>query len=172
MTRRQFLSTAGVAAGLGGSVAWLARGQAGNAAAMSDTGKFEIVKSDADWREQLSEGQYHVLRKHGTETAGWSPLNAEHRAGTYACAGCGLPLFASDAKYDSRSGWPSFFAPLDDAVGTTTDTTYGMTRTEVHCRRCGGHLGHVFTDGPAPTGLRYCTNGVAMVFTPTDSGPP
>lgn len=166
MDRALCISIATAAVCLGGAVAWLAQGHAGGPAHMSDTETFEVMKSDAEWREQLSQGQYHVLRKRGTESPGWSPLNTEHRDGTYACAGCGLPLFTSDTKYDSHSGWPSFFAPLDDAVGTTTDTTHGMTRTEVHCRRCGGHLGHVFTDGPKPTGLRYCMNGVALAFTP------
>ena len=166
MTRHLILSMAAAAVCLGGSVMWLARGRAESSTAMTDTRTFEVTKTDAEWRAQLSQGQYYVLRKHGTETAGWSPLNDEHRPGTYACAGCGQPLFTSATKYDSRSGWPSFYAPLDDAVGTTTDASYGMTRIEVHCRRCGGHLGHVFDDGPEPTGLRYCMNGVALAFTP------
>lgn len=129
---------------------------------------FEIQKSDAQWREQLTPQQYRVLRQHGTERAGTSPLDHEKRTGTFACAACDLPLFASDTKFDSRTGWPSFFRPLPNAVGTTTDRSLFMTRTEVHCRRCGGHLGHVFEDGPAPTGLRYCMNGVAMKFVPAE----
>jgi len=107
-----------------------------------------------------------VLRKHGTERAFTSPLDKEYGAGTYACAGCDLPLFTSTTKFNSGTGWPSFYQPLDNAVGTTTDRAWGMLRTEVHCRRCGGHLGHVFDDGPKPTGLRYCMNGVALKFMP------
>jgi peptide-methionine (R)-S-oxide reductase len=127
----------------------------------------KLEKTDAEWRAALSAEQYQVLRKHGTEQRGASPLNKEKREGTFKCAGCGEPLFSSDTKYDSGSGWPSFYAPLkDEAVETTTDQTYGMTRTEVHCARCGGHLGHVFEDGPKPTGLRYCMNGVSLAFNP------
>ena len=114
----------------------------------------------------LTPEQHHVLREHGTERAGTSPLNQEKRAGTFRCAGCGQPLFSSDTKFESGTGWPSFFAPLDNAVGTTTDTTHGMTRTEVHCAKCEGHLGHLFPDGPWPTGQRYCMNGVALEFEP------
>jgi peptide-methionine (R)-S-oxide reductase len=114
----------------------------------------------------LTPEQHHVLREHGTERAGTSPLNQEKRAGTFRCAGCGQPLFSSDTKFESGTGWPSFFAPLDNAVGTTTDTTHGMTRTEVHCAKCEGHLGHLFPDGPRPTGQRYCMNGVALEFEP------
>ena len=114
----------------------------------------------------LTPEQHHVLREHGTERAGSSPLNQETRAGMFRCAGCGEPLFTSDTKFESGTGWPSFFAPLDQAVETTTDSSYGMTRTEVHCAKCGGHLGHVFPDGPRPTGQRYCMNGVALEFEP------
>ncbi len=128
--------------------------------------KFEVTKSEAEWRKQLTPAQYYVLREHGTERAGTSPLDHEKRRGTFACAGCDLPVYSSDAKFDSGTGWPSFWKPLPNAVGTTTDTSLFMTRTEVHCRRCGGHLGHVFDDGPAPTGKRYCMNGIAMTFKP------
>ena len=124
----------------------------------------ELPKSDADWRKRLNDQQFHVLRKHGTEPAWTSPLNEEHRDGTFRCAGCGLPLFSSDTKFDSGTGWPSFYDPLQNAVGTSTDRGFLMTRVEVHCNRCGGHLGHVFEDGPPPTGLRYCMNGVALRF--------
>jgi peptide-methionine (R)-S-oxide reductase len=127
---------------------------------------FEVSKSDAEWQETLSPKQYHVLREHGTEMRGTSPLNQEKRPGTFVCAGCGQPLFASETKFESGTGWPSFYAPVPDAVGTTEDGSHFMTRTEVHCGRCGGHLGHVFDDGPKPTGLRYCMNGVAMKFEP------
>jgi len=128
--------------------------------------KFEVEKTDAQWREQLTPAAYQVLREHGTERAGTSLLDQEKRAGTYVCAGCGLPVFASDAKFNSGTGWPSFFVPLQDAVGTKQDKSLFMARTEVHCRRCGGHLGHVFDDGPAPTGQRYCMNGVCLAFEP------
>jgi peptide-methionine (R)-S-oxide reductase len=136
------------------------------AASAEPASGFEITKSAAEWRRQLTPAQYKILREHGTERAGTSPLTHEKRKGTYACAGCDLPLFAFDAKYDSGTGWPSFYAPLPDAVGTTSDNSYFMRRTEVHCRRCGGHLGHVFDDGPKPTGLRYCINGLALTFHP------
>ena len=123
-----------------------------------------IEKPDSAWREELTPEQYRVLREHGTERPGSSPLNAEKRAGTFLCAACQTALFDSDTKYESHSGWPSFYAPLDGAVATTEDRTLGMRRVEVHCARCGGHLGHVFPDGPQPTGLRYCMNGAAMTF--------
>jgi peptide-methionine (R)-S-oxide reductase len=125
---------------------------------------FEIVRSQVEWRAQLTPEQYRVLRDHGTERAGTSPLDKEYGRGTYHCAGCNLALFSSEAKFDSRTGWPSFWAPLDGAVGTSTDRSFFTVRTEVHCQRCGGHLGHVFEDGPRPTGLRYCMNGVALKF--------
>jgi peptide-methionine (R)-S-oxide reductase len=129
-----------------------------------------LEKDDEEWRRTLTPDQFRVLREHGTEARGSSPLNREKRAGTFRCAGCGEPLFEADTKFESGTGWPSFFAPVsDDAVATTVDSSYGMTRTEVHCRNCGGHLGHVFPDGPRPTGLRYCMNGVAMTFDPEDT---
>ena len=127
---------------------------------------FPIARSDDEWRRLLDPAQFHVLRKHGTERAGTSKLNAEKRSGTFVCAGCGKPLFTSDTKFESGTGWPSFTQPLEGAVGTTEDRSLFMTRTEVHCADCGGHLGHVFPDGPRPTGLRYCMNGVAMAFKP------
>jgi peptide-methionine (R)-S-oxide reductase len=132
----------------------------------TDDKTFEVTKSDAEWRAQLTSEQYRVLREHGTERAGTSPLDKQYAKGTFTCAGCGLPLFASETKFDSRTGWPSFWKPMDDAVGTTSDRSFFMVRTEVHCRRCGGHLGHVFDDGPEPTGLRYCMNGAALSFKP------
>ena len=122
--------------------------------------------SDMDWRQRLTANQYMILRQHGTERAGSSPLNKEKRKGTFACAGCDLPLFSSDTKFESGTGWPSFYQPLPNAVETKSDRSYFMTRTEVHCARCLGHLGHVFDDGPPPTGLRYCMNGAAMKFVP------
>ncbi len=125
-----------------------------------------IVRSDAEWRELLSEDQYQVLRREGTEPPGSSPLNSEKRPGTYVCAGCGQALFSSDTKYESGTGWPSFFDAIDGAIGTKTDYKILWPRTEYHCSRCGGHQGHVFNDGPDPTGLRYCNNGVALKFVP------
>jgi peptide-methionine (R)-S-oxide reductase len=130
---------------------------------------FEITKTDAEWRKILTRAQFEILRDHGTERPGSSPLNDEHRPGTFRCAGCDLPLFSSATKFESGTGWPSFTAPLPNAVGTSQDRSLFEVRTEVHCRRCGGHLGHVFDDGPAPTGKRYCMNGAAMKFTPAAS---
>src|SRR3989338_4284270 len=125
-----------------------------------------FTKSEDEWRRRLTPEQFEVLREHGTEPRGTSLLDLEKRDGTFRCAGCGQPLFSSDTKFESGTGWPSFWAPLEDAVGTTEDRSLGMTRTEIHCSRCGGHLGHVFPDGPAPTGMRYCMNGVALDFQP------
>jgi peptide-methionine (R)-S-oxide reductase len=123
-------------------------------------------KTDEQWRRELDPERYHVLRQHGTEPPGSSELNREKREGTFVCAGCGQPLFASETKFESGSGWPSFWAPLDGAVGTEADSSLFMERTEVHCARCGGHLGHVFPDGPQPTGQRYCMNGLSLKFDP------
>jgi len=123
-------------------------------------------KTDDEWKKTLTPEQFHVLREHGTERAGTSPLNFEKRSGLFTCAACGQPLFTSDTKFESGTGWPSFFKPIDGAIQTTTDSSYGMTRVEVNCSQCGGHLGHVFPDGPRPTGERYCMNGVALKFEP------
>jgi peptide-methionine (R)-S-oxide reductase len=132
--------------------------------------QFEITKTPEQWRKVLTPEQFYVLREHGTERAGTSPLDKNYAAGTYDCAACDLPLYSSDAKFNSGTGWPSFFKPLDNAIGTSVDKSFFSTRTEVHCRRCGGHLGHVFEDGPPPTGLRYCMNGVALKFVPKAAG--
>jgi peptide-methionine (R)-S-oxide reductase len=128
---------------------------------------YEVTHSDEEWRKLLSPDAYQVLRHEATEAPGTSPLNKEHRKGIFACAGCALDLYSSETKFNSGTGWPSFYKPLNNAVATKTDTSLGVARTEVHCRRCGGHLGHVFDDGPRPTGLRYCMNGVALAFKPS-----
>ncbi len=133
---------------------------------MSRNEVFEVVKSEEEWRRALTPEQYHVLREHGTERPGSCALLQEKRAGTFRCVGCGNSLFRAERKFESGTGWPSFFAPLDGAVSTTEDRSHFMVRIEVHCARCGGHLGHVFDDGPPPTGLRYCINGVALTFEP------
>ncbi|KIZ38942.1 MULTISPECIES: peptide-methionine (R)-S-oxide reductase MsrB [Rhodopseudomonas] len=135
------------------------------------TEKFEIEKTPEEWKQQLTPMQFHILREEGTERPYSSPLLKEHRKGTFACAGCDLPLFSSETKFDSGTGWPSFWQPLANAVGERKDGSLGMTRTEIHCRRCGGHLGHVFDDGPKPTGLRYCMDGFALVFHPETAKP-
>ena len=129
---------------------------------------FEVTKTPAEWKKILTPAQYYVLRDHGTERAFSHPYDKMYEPGTYACAACDLPLYSSDTKFDSKTGWPSFWKPLDNAVGKTEDRTLFMTRVEVHCSRCGGHQGHVFEDGPKPTGQRYCMNGVAMKFVPAD----
>lgn len=162
VNRRTLLGTAA----LGGAAAAVAAVFGARGLMAASEAKFEVVKTEAQWRAKLAPDQFHVLREQGTERPGSSVLDHEKRRGTFACAGCDLPVFSSDAKFDSGTGWPSFWKPLPNAVGTTTDTSLFMTRTEVHCRRCGGHLGHVFDDGPAPTGKRYCMNGIAMTFKP------
>ena len=133
-----------------------------------DTHAYPVTRTDAEWRERLTEEQYYIMREHGTERPGSCALLYEKRPGTFACAGCDTPLFQSTLKFESGTGWPSFNDPLPGAVETTTDRSHGMVRTEVHCATCGSHLGHVFPDGPPPTGLRYCINGVALNFAPQD----
>lgn len=153
-TRRQILAAT---AALSGSTTAMA------------TETFEVTHTEEEWKERLTAEQFRVLREAGTERAGTSPLNDEKRNGTFICAACGLPLYSSETKFESGTGWPSFWKPLDNAIETSKDRFLFVVRTEVHCRRCGGHLGHVFEDGPKPTSLRYCMNGVAMQFEPTDS---
>ena len=155
--RRAFLTLAG--AGVAGFALWGCSSQPAQAAE-----RFEVTLTDAQWRKRLSPDAYNTLRKEGTERPYSSPLNGEHRAGIFSCGGCALPNFSSKTKFESGTGWPSFWQPLPNAVRTRVDSTLGMARTEVHCRRCGGHLGHVFDDGPKPTGKRYCMNGDALTF--------
>ncbi len=165
--RRQLLfAGAGAAAVVGLSFAgWRRFGmRPALAADLAPKGHFGVTHTDAEWRQLLTPDQYAVLRQQATERAFTSPLDHEKRAGTFTCAGCGNALFSSKTKFDSGTGWPSFWKPLPNAVGNDSDTTLGMERTEIHCARCGGHLGHVFDDGPPPTGLRYCMNGVALKF--------
>ena len=164
MTRRQLLFSAGAAVGLVPVVGWVgSRGALDPALA---TKRFPVEKTKDEWKAQLSPEAYRVLREHGTERAFSSSLNDEKREGTFTCAGCGLGLFDHETKFDSGTGWPSFWRPLAGAVGNSVDRSWFRVRNEIHCASCGGHLGHVFPDGPAPTGERYCMNGVAMDFKP------
>jgi len=158
LSKRSLLGAGGGAIAVG--LLWSAGGRGAPA-------RYEVMLTDAQWRAKLSPAAYDVLRHAATERPFTSPLLKEHRKGLFNCAGCALPLFSSATKFESGTGWPSFWAPLKNAVSTSDDSSLGMDRTEVHCRRCGGHLGHVFDDGPKPTGLRYCMNGVALTFTPT-----
>ncbi|WP_415209115.1 peptide-methionine (R)-S-oxide reductase MsrB [Rudaea sp.] len=162
--RRAWLAAAGAL----GAGAWLARMRLSGVAQVraAEREAFEVQHSDAEWRARLTPAQYGILREEGTEYPYSSPLDREKRRGIFACAGCALPLFSSQTKFDSGTGWPSFWKPLPNAVGERKDHSLGMLRDEVHCRRCGGHLGHVFDDGPRPTGLRYCMNGTALEFQP------
>jgi len=159
--RRIFLGLSGA-----GIVAGTLAFATGPASSSASAAGFEIRRSDADWKRRLGPQRYAILRQAGTERAFTSPLLKEHRKGIFTCAGCALPLFSSTAKFDSGTGWPSFWKALPNAIGTSTDTSFGMVRVEEHCRRCGGHLGHIFDDGPRPTGKRHCINGLSLTFRP------
>lgn len=163
MDKRHFLQISAVLVGTAFFSRYMNRSSQTMAAANTE---FEITKSEQEWKSILTPEQFQVLRKHGTERPHTSPLDKNYQPGTYVCAGCGQALFTSETKYNSGTGWPSFFKPIDGAIATTVDRSLFMVRTEVHCSRCGGHLGHVFNDGPKPTGLRYCMNGVSLQFEP------
>jgi peptide-methionine (R)-S-oxide reductase len=157
MNRRSFSILSGTA---------LAFGLSGTGRSRAEGGPFEVTRTDAEWRAMLTPAQYNVMREEGTERAGSSPLDKVYDAGVYHCRGCDQALYASEAKYDSRTGWPSFYEALPGAIGTKPDRKFFVTRTECHCSRCGSHLGHIFDDGPQPTGKRHCLNGVSLVFKP------
>ncbi len=155
---------------LAGSTAWVAMGQLGRTAVAAPSMVEKLTRSEEEWTHMLTKEQFAVLRREGTEAPFTSPLLDEHRPGQFVCAGCGLALFTTDQKFDSGTGWPSFFDVIPGHVDTKTDHKLVAARTEYHCARCGGHQGHVFNDGPAPTGLRYCNNGIALKFVPTAEG--
>ncbi len=165
MNRRTFLSGSALLALLAGTTALWRIGRPSDALAET----FEVTKTDAEWHSILNDAQFAVLRKEDTERPGTSPLLEEHRKGVFHCAGCDLAAYPSDTKFDSGTGWPSFWDALPNAIGTTVDNSLFMTRTEVHCRRCGGHFGHIFDDGPPPTGMRHCINGLALTFKPASA---
>lgn len=159
MNRRQMMTTAAAALTGAGAGLWALPGTAA-----AET--FELTRTKAEWRQMLTDLEYKVMRREGTERAGSSPLDKEYRDGVFICRGCDLPLYLSETKYDSGTGWPSFYQPLPDAIGTKDDRKLFSVRTEAHCRRCGSHLGHIFDDGPKPTGKRHCLNGVSLIFVP------
>ncbi|MBE9128377.1 peptide-methionine (R)-S-oxide reductase MsrB [Coleofasciculus sp. LEGE 07081] len=161
MKKRHLVQTGATLVG----IAWLSRYLPGRTKVMATSNsEFQLTKTEEEWRKILTPEQFSVLRKHGTERAHTSPLDKQYGKGTYVCAACDLPLFSSETKFNSGTGWPSFFAPIEGGIGTSVDKSFFMTRIEVHCSRCGGHLGHVFEDGPKPTGQRYCMNGAALKF--------
>ena len=164
MKKRYFLQASGAIVGTALLSQWSRRPNQKSSVMAATNNHFEIVKTEKEWRKILTPAQFYVLREHGTERPHTSPLDKQYAKGTYECAACDLPLFSSTTKFNSGTGWPSFFSSIQGAIGTSVDDSLFMTRVEVHCRRCGGHLGHVFDDGPAPTGKRYCMNGVALKF--------
>ncbi|MGF1514834.1 MAG: peptide-methionine (R)-S-oxide reductase MsrB [Elainellaceae cyanobacterium] len=168
MNRRSLLQAGGLLLGTS-ALSLLVKASEATASGSESNGEYEVTKTEAEWRELLTPQQFRILRQQGTERPGSSPLTHNHEAGNYTCAGCGSPVFSSQTKFDSGTGWPSFYAPIEGGVATSADRSFLMVRTEVHCDRCGGHLGHVFDDGPQPTGKRYCINGAALEFVPASS---